>query len=139
MSQAFGEHTVGIHIRRRDHTKSINNSPKALFVDRMKAILSENAETTFFLATDCEETERDLVGLFDERIFVLPKRSRDRDTPECITDGFVDMLCLSRTTRIIGSAWSSFSRAASQIGRIEREVLSIDRLADRPGEWGPLV
>ena len=60
------EHTVGVHVRRTDHTEAIANSPLALFAERMKAELEVDAGTKFFVATDDEKVKRELREMLPE-------------------------------------------------------------------------
>jgi len=72
----------------------------------------------FFLATDSPEEEQDMKKLFGDRIITFAKKL-DRNNPEAIQDALVDLLCLSKTRKIIGSFYSSFSDIAADIGYIE--------------------
>ena len=62
-------------------------------------------------------TDKPAVEQFPEEIIVY-KKELSREKEEGIKDALVDMLCLSKTSRIIGSFWSSFSEVSAEIGRI---------------------
>jgi hypothetical protein len=124
VSKSFTDHTIGIHIRRTDHIKAIQQSPLELFVDKMNKVIEEFPHANFFVATDSKEEENKLKQVFGDRIISISKNYR-RDDPKAIKDAFIDMLCLSRTSRIYGSYWSSFSAVAASIGRIELEIVQL--------------
>ena len=122
MTANFNKHTIGIHIRRSDNAESIQNSPTEAFINKMRDALILHPETNFFLATDAVDEEANLRETFGEKIITYEKISLDRNKPEAIKDALIDMLCLSRTSKIIGSFYSSFSEAAAEIGGIELEL-----------------
>jgi len=121
-SKLFTASTIGIHIRRTDHDRSIKNSPIALFIEKMQGEISVNANTNFFLATDDSEVEKTMFDLFGPKIMTHGKK-RSRNTVKGIQDAVVDLYCLSKTSKIMGSYWSSFSTAASRISQIELEII----------------
>jgi hypothetical protein len=123
---SFNEYTIGIHIRRTDNTRSISESPTELFVSRMAKALEINPETNFFVSTDSVEEEKKLRKEFGSKIISTTKKL-ERYNPDAIKDALVDLLCLSRTSGIFGSFWSSFSEVASAIGGNELEILRLDR------------
>jgi hypothetical protein len=118
----FGPSMIGVHIRRTDNTESIRFGPTEEFVRRMRAALAENPRVKFFVATDSPETEQLLRAEFGEAVITRKKRL-GRNDPEAIVDALVDVCCLSRTSRIIGSYWSTFSITAAQLGRIPLTVV----------------
>ncbi len=115
------QNCVGIHIRRTDHVPSIKYSPTSMFIDMMKKQLRETDCETFFVATDDESEDELLKHTFGDRILTHPKESRTRDNSQAIQDAVIDLLCLSRTDRIIGSAFSSFSNMAAEIEGVPLE------------------
>lgn len=117
--------TIGIHIRRGDHFKARIQSPTHLFVDRMQQEIELNENTTFFLSTDSPEEETYLTDKFGARI-LKNKKDFTRSTEKGIQDAVVDLWCLSKTVKIFGSYWSSFSETAAAIGKIKLETLRID-------------
>jgi hypothetical protein len=60
---------------------------------------------------------------FGNRVLTRPKRL-ERARPEGMRDALIDLLCLARTRRVIGSVYSSFSEAAAEIGGVE--LVAID-------------
>ena len=108
--------TVGVHIRRTDNQWR-NHSPTEEFVRLMKEEIDNRPETVFFVATDSREEEEHLKRLFPGRIFSHRKQNLNRNSPDGIKDAVVDLYCLARCGKIIGSHRSSFSEAAAQIGK----------------------
>jgi len=126
MVQEFNNNTIGVHIRRTDHKKAIEKSPTPLFVKAMQDELTKNPSTLFFLATD-DPNEEDFIRLtFPGKILTFPKRSLSRNKAESIQDALVDLMCLARTKKIIGSYYSSFSKTAEQLGKIPLHVPHIN-------------
>lgn len=123
-TEKFTEHTIGIHIRRSDNKKSIDQSPLELFIDKINYELKINLDANFFLATDDLNTEKILKKLFGIKIFTY-KKELCRNTQNGIKDAVVDLYCLSKTKYIYGSYWSSYSDIAARIGQIK--LITIDK------------
>lgn len=118
--------TVGVHIRRTDHSDAIANSPLSLFVDKMKAEM-ENNDASFYLTTDDASVIAEMEQHFPkERLIVYEDKVLDRDSMVGIQDALVDMLCLSKCCKIIGSYRSTFSLIPSIMGEIELEMMIKD-------------
>jgi hypothetical protein len=122
VAKTFTEHTVGVHIRRSDHRASIKNSPLELFIEKMQHELSTNKDKSFFLSTDDPEVEKVLFNVFGQKI-ITHKKEFSRQTVKGIQDAAVDLYCLSKTNKVIGSYWSSFSDVASRINQIPLEII----------------
>ena len=120
----FSEKTLGIHIRRTDNTKSICHSPDELFIHKIKEEIEKDSNVKFFLSTDSNETEKVFKNLFPERCITYEKEI-SRNSTQGMIDAVVDMFCLSKTNKIYGSFYSTFSHAASKIGNIPLEVLYV--------------
>ncbi|MCG8699622.1 MAG: hypothetical protein MI922_16325 [Bacteroidales bacterium] len=118
--------TYGLHIRRTDNALAIAKSPLHLFHDKIKLHLEENSDTHFFLATDSLQVEEELINEYGSNITVYQKNSLSRADDNAIQDALVDILCLSKTKKIYGSFWSSFSLAAAEFGGVELETMSVD-------------
>jgi len=118
LTSQFPPLVIGVHIRRNDHKKAIQNNPTSWFIKLMKEEIEKDDSVVFFLATDSPEEEQDMKKLFGDRIITFAKKL-DRNNPEAIQDALVDLLCLSKTRKIIGSFYSSFSDIAADIGYIE--------------------
>jgi hypothetical protein len=116
--KGFNSNTIGVHIRRKDNLRSIKHSPLEGFVALMEKEVNNNPETLFFLATDSEEVENTLLEIFKGRI-ITHKKMLDRNTEAGIQDALIDLFCLSKTRKIFGSHYSSYSEVAAQINNIE--------------------
>ena len=121
----LGEHSVGVHVRRTDHTEAIANSPLSLFLERMERELAADEKTEFFVATDDAGVREELKAAFPaQKLIFNEKGIIDRDSKEGIEDAFVEMLALSKCRKILGSYNSTFSLLPSYIGDIPLEVVS---------------
>lgn len=115
--------TVGVHIRRTDHEEAIRNSPLELFVSRMGQEMEEQ-DADFYVTTDDREVEKLLKERFPaERLIFYEGKRIDRDSREGIEDALIDMLALSRCSRILGSYQSTFSLIPSIMGGIPLETV----------------
>lgn len=119
----FGNHCVGIHIRRTDNQKAIEQSPLSLFLEVMDRELEQDPDTKFYLATDDSETKIFLTKRYSGRVLVLNMESSDRVSKKGMQDAVVDLYTLAATDKIYGSYWSSFSAVAADIGKKEIEIL----------------
>jgi len=115
-------YVVGMHIRRTDNIESIRRSPIELFLRAGQRELSQHPDLTIFLATDSEEVKQQLHRVFGRRV-VTSDHEASRDSVAGLREGVADLWTLSRTTRIYGSAGSSFSVMASSVGGCELCVL----------------
>lgn len=118
---------IGVHVRRTDHAESIQNSPLELFVEKMKECLDKNPDAKFYVATDDNSVLAELEKTFPEKITTLKDRYLARDHEQGIIDAYIEMLCLSRCEKILGSYNSTFSSMAAMIGNIPLEVVSIKK------------
>ncbi len=122
----FSPSTIGIHIRSTDHTTSKKISPYYLFENKIEEELRLNPKATFFLATDDNEYQSRLLGKFGSERILFHQKVFRRDVPEGITDAVVDLFCLSKTSKIYGSYYSSFSYVAGRIGQVRVHILTRD-------------
>ncbi|TVR18849.1 MAG: hypothetical protein EA391_01680 [Balneolaceae bacterium] len=125
ITRNFNKQTIGIHVRRTDHTLSIKASPLSEFKKRMQFEIDRNKNTMFFLSTDSEEVENELKVEFKNRILTYENKELSRNSSKGIKDAFVDMLCLSHTNKIYGSYHSTFSHIASLMNDIELRVINV--------------
>lgn len=119
MAHLLGDNPVGIHIRRTDHAQSINESPTEAFIRRMQQLPSD---TRFYLATDDEQEKETLRTAFPNRVFTAGNKA-ERGSLAGMEDALVEMYILASTRLILGSAGSSFSATAANIGGIRLEVV----------------
>ena len=122
VTNAFTPFTIGIHIRRTDNMNYIKYSPLDLFINEMKKELGTQKDTTFFLCTDDQEVEDTIITIFGEKVITYKKKI-SRQTSRGMQDAVVDLYCLSKTQKILGSYWSSFAEIASRFNNIELNVL----------------
>lgn len=115
----LGEDYVALHIRRTDNDSSIENSPDALFFDRIAAL---ETEAKVFLCTDDLATEKRFVERFGTKIVCISE-DKSRDTKIGIQSALVDLLLLANSKKVFGSFNSTFSSIAAEIGEVEFEVL----------------
>ena len=113
ISKAFTPSTVGIHIRRTDNMPSKDKSSTDAFITSMEAVLKKDPDATFYLATDDMNEEARLRERFGDKIISNKNRDLSRASVNGIRDALIDLFCLSRTSAIIGSYFSSFTDTAA--------------------------
>ena len=116
-------YSVGVHIRRTDNIEAIAHSPIEGFVSIMRKEVAKDEKTEFFVATDSMEALSTLKGVFGEAVFFHSKGSVERSEPQAIVDAAIDLYCLARCRKLIGSYWSSFSEVAWQLGGIDKVIV----------------
>lgn len=130
------ENMIGIHIRDRTLDRDIKNvnfeteygvaaskemeywrrkSSYRTFVEEMHVLVSKEASLRFYVATDTVEVIPKLQAEFPGRISFTQRNCDGRDG-HCVRFALVDIICLSKTKKLIGSNWSSFTEAASRFG-----------------------
>lgn len=119
----YGEHCVGVHIRRTDSVKSIATSTTEDFIQKMKEEMELIPDTKFYLATDDEKEEETIRGVFGHKILSLKNKTLDRNSEQGIQDALVDFMCLANTKKIIGSYWSSFTDIAADFYKIPKYIV----------------
>ena len=119
----FGAYSVGIHIRRTDHEISKRFSPVELFVKIADEEVKKNRNVKFYLATDDMEVKRYFLELYGERIIVNLYQVFSRENKNGMESAVIDLYALSKTQKIYGSFWSSFSQTASAIGNTKIEYV----------------
>ena len=107
----YGDHITGVHIRRVDNTESIETSTTEKFISAMEAELNNNPAMKFFLATDSNEDRILMESHFKNKIIFHPS-VLERGSAAGMKDALVELYCLSRTKKIIGSYYSSFTDVA---------------------------
>ncbi len=117
--------TIGLHIRRTDHEAAIEHGPLTAFQDKIEQCLKADPSATFYLATDDKETRQQLLSAYPSKILVNSNAQLTRKSCGGIIDAYIDMLCLSKCARIIGSYGSSFSQIASKMHDIPLEIIDI--------------
>lgn len=140
--------TIGIHIRSRTlendkvnvdrdceytmegmHTTNFwrKQAQVPTFVNQIQRIQRMRSEKNvkFFVAADDVDTIKQLKARFTGRILSVPRDCDGRDKT-CVLYAMVDLLCLSRTRKIYGSYWSSFTEAAARMGNKKVFLSGVD-------------
>jgi len=113
---------IGVHIRRETPKKAQQHSPLKLFLQKMETELQRNPDVKFFLSTDSKMIETEVMTQFKNKVVVATKSAYTRVSKQDAIEAMIDLLCLAKTSKVIGSYWSSFSRTAAEIGGIELEL-----------------
>lgn len=108
---------VGVHLRRGDHMLTREGSPVEAFISLMENEIASDKSTSFFLSTDSIDEGQVLISRFGDRVLTR-NRNLDRNSTRGIQDALIDIYCLSRCSKLIGSLSSSFSDVAAKIGNI---------------------
>lgn len=118
ISSDFNSSTYGIHIRRTDNSVAKALTPISFFYDILDSCLDTNPQSNFFLATDDSLLDRKFVYRYGLNRFHVFDKEFTRQSTRGIEDAVIDLMCLSKTSKIYGSHGSSFSSLASTIGNI---------------------
>lgn len=110
---------VGVHIRRTDHAEAIKHASVERYVELMEAELRKRPDVRFYLATDDQQVKNRLLGHFGAERIITAKTALDRGSQEGMEGAVVDLFALSRTEKIFGSYYSSYSEIAAELGNIE--------------------
>ena len=119
---------IGVHIRRGDSLHHPNQdlyklSDNESFVNCINEEIRLNPKVKFFLATDCLKTQQYFCSLYPEKI-LYNKNKRFNDSRNYLDpkpyqdDAVIDLFSLSKTQKIIGNNYSSFSQMASKLNNI---------------------
>lgn len=86
----FSKHTVGVHIRRADHTVAIRQSPLDLFFTQLDKESDMYDDLCIYLATDSEEVKQQLRNRYGSRVHTAETVS-DRGSISGIKDAVADI------------------------------------------------
>ena len=114
-----GAPVIGVHIRRTDHQEAIKHTSVSRYEEVMAGELEARPDVRFFLATDDAEIKRRLLDRFGEDRIITARMELRRDSQEGMKGAVLDLFALSRTEKIIGSYYSSYSEIAAELGGIE--------------------
>ena len=117
--------TIGIHIRRADHTVAMIQSPLSAFIRKMQQEIAINPETDFYVASDSQEEKKTLVDSFGNRIITVVNNLK-RNTKEGVVDALIELYTLASTKKIYGSFQSTYSILASEIKGVPIEIMMED-------------
>ncbi|MBP3774204.1 MAG: hypothetical protein ILA34_02500 [Bacteroidaceae bacterium] len=115
--------TIGVHIRRTDNLQAIRHSPVSAFRQRIDNMLQSGKADSIFLSTDSEEVRQYFLHTYGNRL-ITRKPILNRNKLDGIRDAVIDLWALSRTKRILGSYYSSFSETAAEIGDIPLDIIT---------------
>lgn len=118
---SFNNSTYGVHIRSTDNTMSQKHSPPSAFKNMIREKLQEESGALFFLATDSKLIENEFVAEFKENLLINNHDDFDRNSKVGIKNALIDMVCLSKTQKVYGSYFSSFSYISAKLSGIECE------------------
>jgi len=130
ITSTFNDNTFGIHIRKGDAVDENNPDKKYYleshndkhFINTMDKLIEGQSDAKFFLATDGKETFNKFKKIYGDRIIEPPEKNYYDSTYNKSKggqiDALIDMFCLSKTSVIIGTSWSTFGWVASGIGKI---------------------
>lgn len=121
-TKKFPDKTIGLHIRQTDNILSIRKSPLLLFHQAIQSEIKKDKNITFFLSTDSLSVKNELYSEYGDRI-IFNDLPLDRNSINGIQGAVIDLWCLSKTMRIYGSFYSTFSEMAAKIGNINYEIL----------------
>lgn len=120
ITSTFSKNMIGVHIRRTDNIASIKSSPIDVFIHLMQLEIEKEDTVKFYVASDEEEVKKELQDKFPGRVITLMDDT-SRDSLEGMKFAVVDLFCLSKTKKILGSVASSYSQIAAEIGGIKIE------------------
>jgi hypothetical protein len=116
---------IGIHIRRTDNVVAIRNSPISLFYTEMDNEIRINDKIKFFVASDDDTVVNELKLKYPQRIFTFAT-NKTRNHQDGIEQATAELFILSKSKKIYGTYWSSFSEMAIQLNNnIESKLLNI--------------
>lgn len=125
ISQNDISESIGIHIRRTDNTVAIENSPLLLFFHAIEDELSKNKDIKIFLASDDDKVIRDFQLKYPNKIITFAS-NKTRTEQRGIEDAVLELFILSKTKKIYGTYWSSFSEMAIQMNKNTQSKLLVD-------------
>lgn len=126
METLKGNKTIGLHIRRTDNVMSIKHSPLNLFSNAVDFELQCNPDANFYLASDNEDVKTFFLKRYGTERIKTSSHRADRSSLTGIKNAFLEMILLSKCSKIYGSFYSSFSEAAAKLGNIKLETLKCD-------------
>jgi hypothetical protein len=116
--------TIGVHIRRTDNSVAIQKSPLILFHQAIEKEINENKTLKFFLASDDDEVIKEFQQKYPSKIITFAQNKR-RTEQQGIEDAILELFMLSKTKKIYGTYWSSFSEMAIQLNKNTESKLLI--------------
>lgn len=129
-----GKYTyIGLHIRRTDNNKSINQSSSEMFYTILDKYFAKYKNARVYVASDSLEEIKMLEERYNtdtKRIFFSENGVKSRDTEEGIMEAYVELLTLANAEVIYGSFFSSYSDLAAAIYRKKRYSVTSDTIGE---------
>lgn len=116
----YSANTFGVHIRRTDNKESIRRSPTESFIELMDREIAKDNNARFFVASDDNTTKKLLKARYPQNV-ITPPSLTDRNSIEGMQAAVIELFCLSKTKKVFGSCYSSYSEIAAEIGGISLE------------------
>ncbi len=116
--------TIGVHIRRTDHSASIEKSKTEDFIRVMDEIIRSDPNVRFYIASDDDGVLQQMIHYYGRRCICYQSRTADRQSETGMIDAAVELYALSKCNKILGSYSSTFSKMAALIGGIENQVIT---------------
>jgi hypothetical protein len=118
---SIGGEFIGMHVRRGNNREAIKNSPLSLFIDAAKEEVFQKGNK-IFLCTDDTTIKKTFKEIFEESVFtreVVLEHSSEAHT----VDAAIDLYCLSKSIKIYGTYFSSFSTISAEFNNVPFERL----------------
>lgn len=133
-SSGFSEHTISVSVRSWVEAKERQQS---LFdIQNVFRRMDEHEQSNFFVSCDSEDILKALINRYRSRIISYPKKTgiNDRRSRTGMQDILIDMLLLSKNSRLIASYLSTFPEVAWWFGGGNAKVEIIEP-AESVNEW----
>ncbi|XOV90870.1 MAG: hypothetical protein ACFHWX_11735 [Bacteroidota bacterium] len=115
----FKTPTIGVHIRRTDHSLVINKTPLERFYQMMDQELIEDPKVKFFVASDSAEVKVELEKRYPDHLITTSPLKSERGSSKGMINAMIDLYSLANTKKIIGTSLSTFTLMASEIKGIK--------------------
>jgi len=119
----FDDHTVSVNIR--SWADEYSKKRVVLFnIDNFFAVMDKVDCSNFFVTCDSQEVLDELIYRYGKRILHYPKRTFecDRGSTEGVQDALIDLLLLSKNSKLIATPLSTFSEMAWWFGDCKANV-----------------
>lgn len=117
VTSQYGEHTVGVHIRRTDNAAAIKNSPMEMYYKEMDEVLENEPQTKFYIASD-DECVKSMIKKKYGNSIITHEWTLERNSVQGMKDAVAELYCLARTSKLIGSTNSTYSLVATRLYEI---------------------
>lgn len=104
---------IGVHVRRGDNVPAAKVSTLDEYYKAMDIELEKNPEHLFYVASDDYSVKEEMKRRYG-KIILYTDLCLERDSVQG-KDAVVDLYCLGKTDKILGSHYSSYSLVASRL------------------------